>query len=83
VLVLDPGAVAGAWQIVAAEPLGDDALEAAVPGRGQHPRGLADEVPQRPPAPPVVERQIEQQLAPALVRELARRASVEVEQIER
>jgi hypothetical protein len=83
VLVLDPGAAAHAWQIAAAEPLGDDAFEPMLPGRGQHPLGLADEAPRRPPARPVVERQIEQELATTLVGKLTRRAAVEMEQIER
>jgi hypothetical protein len=39
-------------------------------------------VPRRPPADAVVERQLEQQLAPALVGKLARRAAIEAEQIE-
>jgi hypothetical protein len=82
-LVLDPGGAADAWQIVAAEPLGDDALETMLPGRCQHSLRLADEVPRCPPARPVVERQFEQQLATALVGKLACRAAIEMEQIER
>jgi hypothetical protein len=67
VLVLDPGAVARAWQVRAAERLGDDALQSTLPGRGQHPFRVGNEVAGRLPAAHVVERQIEEKLAPALV----------------
>jgi hypothetical protein len=83
VLVLDPGAATHAGQIVAAESFGDDALQTMVPRRCQHPLGVADEVPRRPPADAVIEPEFEQQLAPALVGKLARRAAIEMEQIER
>jgi hypothetical protein len=65
------------------EPLGDDALETILAGRGQHPLRLADEVPRRPPAGAAIQPELEQQLAPTLVGKLARRAAIEVEQIER
>jgi hypothetical protein len=81
--VLDPGAATHAGQIVAAESFGDDALQTMVPRRCQHPLGVADEVPRRPPADAVIEPEFEQQLAPALVGKLARRAAIEMEQIER
>jgi hypothetical protein len=52
-----------AGQVGPAEPLGDDARESMLPGRGQHPLRLADEVPRRPPADAVIEPELEQQLA--------------------
>jgi hypothetical protein len=83
VLVLDPGAAAHAGQVWAAEPLGDDTLEAALPSRGQDLLRVGDEVARRTPAVAVIEPKLEQQLAAALVRELARGAAIKVEQIER
>jgi len=68
-------------RVGAAEPLGDDALETMLPGRGQHPLRPADEVPRRPPAEVVVV--VEEKLASALVGKLARRAAIEMDQIER
>jgi hypothetical protein len=38
VLVLDPGPVSRAGQVWAAQPLGDDPLQAVLAGRGRHPR---------------------------------------------
>ena len=51
-------------------------------GTQQHTVRLGHEVTRRPPARPV-EDQVKQQLAPSLVGKLARRAAVEVEQVER
>jgi hypothetical protein len=81
--VLDPGAVTHARQAGAAEPFGDDPFEAAFVGRGQHPVGVGNEVPRRAPAGPVVEREINEQLSPTFVGELAGRAAIEMEDIER
>ena len=79
--MLDPSAVAGAGQVGAAEPLGDDALETLLPGRGQYPIRVGNEVPRRPPTDVALEPEVEQQLAPPLVGKLARRAAIEMEQI--
>ena len=59
VLALDPGTVASAGQVRAAEPLRDDPLETVLPGRGQHRLCFGVEVARRPPARPI-ERQIQQ-----------------------
>jgi hypothetical protein len=56
-LVLDPGSVSGAGQVSAGEPLGDDAFQTVIAGRGQHLLCLGNEVARRPPAAPV-EREI-------------------------